>query len=305
MPVCALCKFSCKYESNFKSHLNSKKHKENIENKNLCDGCFKEFSTKFNKNRHEKICKIMQTNIETQNNTNIETQNNITNNITNNTNIILVTSNDPKDLETFKMLIQKLENKLTTDCFQKLLLDDMVSQKHDLMDYIGKFDTKLNKAHEDMISEHNINCTFYENVKKIHENGEEHTEKIVYSPLTHPDSKFDCNHEDVDFKLDEDTVSKILTETLLDVNDKIVVTHDNDIRGKTDLLFKYEDTLHTDGILLKFLSKSNKKEICNLSDNFKPASIIKRDYPEYYSKLEEKAIDIIQAYSKKTKKTKQ
>ena len=177
-------------------------------------------------------------------------------------------------------------------------------QKHDLMDYIEKFDTKLIEAHDYMINDHNTNCTFYNNVEKMSENGEEYLEKIVYTPLTHPESKFDCKHEDFDFKLNEDIVSKILTETLLDVNDKIVVTHDNDIRGKTDLLFKYKDTLHTDEILLDFLSKSNKKEICNLSNDFKPASIIKTNYPEYYDKLEEKAINIIQAYSKKTKKTK-
>ena len=50
-----------------------------------------------------------------------------------------------------------------------------------------------------------------------------------------------------------------------------------------------------------YLSKSNKKELCNLSNEFKPASIIKNKYPEYYDKLEDKAIKIIQAYSMKTK----
>jgi hypothetical protein len=181
MPACALCKFSCKYESNFKSHLNSKKHKENIANKNLCDGCFKKFSTKSSKNRHEKTCKIMQTNIETQNNI-------TNNNITNNTNINYILPENPESMRIFVvgMLIKELIHKQTTDCFQKLSLNDMESNKYNLMDYIEKFDTKLNKAHDDMINEHNTNCTFYNNVKKIHENGEEYLEKIVYTPLTHP-----------------------------------------------------------------------------------------------------------------------
>jgi Zinc-finger of C2H2 type len=302
MLSCVLCKFKCTYESDYKRHLNTKKHKENLGNKNLCDGCFKEFSTKSNKNRHEKSCKI----IQTINNTNIETQNNTTNNITNNTNIIspiiVVAPNDPKALETFMMYVKELQSKQTTDCFQKLLLNDMTLQKHDLMDYIEKFDTKLNEVHEDMINDHNMNCKETNYVNKIDENGEKYIEKTVYTPLKYPDYKFDCKHANVDFKLNEDIVSKILTETILDVDDKIVVTHDNDVRGKTDLLFKYRDTLHTDEILLEFLSKSNKKEICNLSNDFKPASIIKLNYPEYYDKLEEKAINIIQAYSKKTKR---
>jgi hypothetical protein len=292
MHTCVICKVNCKYESEYNRHLNSKKHKEKIESKNLCDGCFKEFSTKFNKNRHERKCKIMQTinNIETQNN------------ITNNTVINIILPENPDSARTYLMLISELRNKPFTDCFQKLSLDDMSYNKYDLMDYIEKFDTKLNEAREDMINDHNNNCTFYENVKKIRENGEEYKEKIIYNPITHPNYKFECDHEKVNFKLNEDIVSKILKDTLLDDNDKIVVTHDNDIHGKTDLLFKYKNTLHSDEILLEFLSKSNKKEICNLSDNFKPASIIKNNYPEYYDKLEDKAIKIIRAYSMKTKK---
>jgi hypothetical protein len=297
MHECKFCKFSCKYESEYNRHLNSKRHKEKSESKNLCDGCFKEFSTKFNKNRHEKSCKIMQTNIETQTNTNIGTQ--INNNITNN----YILPENPEAVRIFVvgMIIKELIHKQTTDCFQKILLNDMESNKYNLMDYIEKFDTKLNKAHDDMINEHNTNCKVDVISNKIDENGEKYMERIVCRPLTHPEYQFDCKHAEVGFKLDDDTVSKILTETLLDANDKIVVTHDNDIHGMTDLLFKHEDTLHKDEILLEFLNKSNKKEICNLSNDFKPASIIKTNYPEYYDKIEEKAINIIQAYSKKTK----
>ena len=180
----------------------------------------------------------------------------------------------------------------------------MESNNYNLMDYIEKFDTKLNEAHNDMITDHNTNCKENVTFNKINENGEEYKEKIVCRPLTHPEHKFDCKHEEAEFKLNEDNVSKILSETLLDADDKIVVTHDNDIHGKTDLLFKHNDNLYSDEILLDFLSKSNKKEICNLSNDFKPASIIKTNYPEYYDKLEAKIISIVRAYNFKTKKTK-
>lgn len=293
MPQCKLCDFTCKYESNYKSHLNSKKHKEKLESKNLCDGCFKEFSTKSNKYRHEKKCGVMQTinNIHTQNN--IGTQNNTTNNIVN---IIL-----PDNPESTKVFMQELRNSPFTDCFQKKVLDDMTSNNYDLMDYIEKFDKKLNETHEDMMNEHNMNCKTTSYVDKIDNDGEKYIEKIVYTPLSHPEYKFECKHEDVDFKLNEDIVSKILSETLLDDNDKIVVTHNNDINGMTDLLFKHNNILHTDEILLQFLSKSNRKDLCNLSEDFKPATKIKHEYPEYYSKLEDKAIKILTAYNRKVK----
>lgn len=168
MRVCTFCNFSCKYESDYNRHLNSKKHKEKLEGKNLCDGCFKEFSTKSSKIRHEKKCEIIRTNIETQNN--IRTQNNTTNNITNNTinNFII---NDKESLKSFVMEIAELVNKQTTDCFQKLLLNEMASQKYHLMNYVEKFDTKLNEAYNDMINDHNINCKSTSILDKIDENG--------------------------------------------------------------------------------------------------------------------------------------
>ena len=288
MPQCKLCDFTCRYESEYKRHLNSKKHKEKLESKNLCDGCLKEFSTKSNKYRHEKKCGIMQT----INNTNIGTQNNTTNNTIN-----IILSDNP---ESTRVFMQELRNSPFTDCFQRKVLDDMISNNYDLMDYVEKFDTKLTETYNNMINEH-MNCKENVTFNKIDENGKKYKEKIKCTPLTHPDHDFECKHADDNFKVNEDIVSKILSETLLDENDKIVITHNNDIHGKTDLLFKHNNILHTDEILLQFLSKSNKKELCNLSNEFKPASIIKNKYPEYYDKLEDKAIKIIQAYSMKTK----
>ena len=67
MHECKFCtlNFKCQYDLN--RHLNTKRHKEKVENKKLCDGCFKEFYNRSSKLRHEKSCKIMQTNIETRN----------------------------------------------------------------------------------------------------------------------------------------------------------------------------------------------------------------------------------------------
>jgi hypothetical protein len=305
MLSCNFCNFTCKYESEYKRHLNSKKHKKNIESKNLCEGCFKEFSTKYNKQRHEKSCKDIQNiniqnNIETQNNTHINTQNNIE--TQNNTHINIILPENPEAIKTFFILIEDLKKKKTTDCFQKLILDDMITNNFELMDYIDKFDKKLEENYDNMINKHNSDCRVYESIHKVDENGKKYIERIHYAPITHPEYKFECFHERCNFKLNEDIISKLLIETILDIDDKIVVTHENDIHGKTDILFKHKDKLYSDNILLEFLDKSNKKHLCNLSEDFKPASIIKHNYPEYYDRIEDKAIKIIQAYGKKTKK---
>jgi len=296
MLTCPPCNFKCEYKSELNRHLNSKRHREKMSNANLCSGCFKEFSTKFNRNRHQNTCESIQNqnNIETQ--TNIETQINIE--TQNNINIIL--PENPESIKTFFMLLEDLRNKKTTDCFQRLLLDDMISSDYDLMDYVEKFDTNLAAYHNNLMREHN-SCKMYELINKIDENGDEYRERILYTPMSHPDYKFDCRHEKCGFMIDENVVSDILAETLLDADDEIVVTHNNDIRGKKNILFKHKYTLHSDEILLEFINKSSKKELCNLSEDFKPATIIKAKYPNYYDKLEDKAIKIITAYNNKTK----
>ncbi len=307
MHDCKICNFSFKCNYDFNRHLKSKKHKEKINSTNLCQGCFKQFSTRSNKTRHEKKCKdnqfLCNVNIETQNNTNIGTQNNtniINPTTTNITNIIL--PDNPEAIKTFVMTYHELCKKRTTDCIQKFILDAMFSNDDDLMDYIEKFDKEIELKQAEIVQDHNRSCYSYMNIKKVDGNGEEYEEEIKMTPLTHPERKWNCRHIESEFKLEENDVSNILAKTLLDK--KVVVTHDNDIHGKRDLLFKHQSNLHADDILLQFISKSNKKDYFNLSEDFKPATQIQKDYPEYYDKLEEKAKNIMQAFGRKTKNSK-
>ena len=89
----------------------------------------------------------------------------------------------------------------------------------------------------------------------------------------------------MNLNLNESTISNILATTLLN-KDKIVITHDNNAFGRTNLLFKHAKALHVDSILLDFLSKSNKINHFNLSEDFRPSSQLKKDYPEFYNSLE-------------------
>lgn len=53
---CILCKFKFKCKYDFIRHTHSNKHKQKLSNVTICRICFKQFSTKFNKSRHEKKC---------------------------------------------------------------------------------------------------------------------------------------------------------------------------------------------------------------------------------------------------------
>lgn len=65
---CDICRFQCKYKSDFNRHVSSLKHKENLSNNNLCIFCFKELSNKFSKNRHENSCNQNPLNIKINSN---------------------------------------------------------------------------------------------------------------------------------------------------------------------------------------------------------------------------------------------
>src|SRR5574343_727659 len=113
MHECKVCNIKCKCEYDFKRHLNTKKHKSNIDKDNYCRACYKTLSNKFNRERHEKSCNVYQTNNnQTTNqtlnqNSNINTingDNNVQTNIEN-MNIIL---NDVKNAESFVITIEDL-----------------------------------------------------------------------------------------------------------------------------------------------------------------------------------------------------
>jgi hypothetical protein len=286
MPECKVCKFSCKYQSDLNRHLKSKKHVDNCNSKHFCTGCCKQLSNDFSKKRHEKKCNIVHTNnISTQNNAetiNIENQN--INNINNNINITIPESK-LKDAETIAMTFEELLNKKSTNCIQRLILNQMTEESHDLMDYVEVFDKNIEDKVNEIIEDHNKNCASYRYIEKIDECGEKYTKMMEITPLTHPDHSWNCHHVESQFKLNESTISNILATTLLN-KDKIVITHDNNAFGRTDLLFKHAKALHVDSILLDFLSKSKKYKHFNLSEDFRPSSQLKKDYPEFYNSLE-------------------
>ncbi len=171
MPECKVCKFSCKYQSEFNRHLNSKKHVDNCNSKHFCAGCSKQLSNDFSKKRHEKNCKKIIQNIKN----NINTQNNaeVINNITNNNNInITIPESKLKDAETIAMTFEELLNKKSTNCIQRLILNQMNEESHDLMDYVDIFDKSIENKVNEIIEDHNKNCSIINYVEKTNENGE-------------------------------------------------------------------------------------------------------------------------------------
>ncbi len=279
---CDACCFSGESRTEFDRHLNFKIHIQRAFDGNYCIICLRRFSNKINRDMHEKVC---------------NTINNILSTNQNNKKVIMY---NLEDVKTFVMSFDELSRKRTTDRFQEFILDTMSFEKNDLMNYIENFDIQIELEQAKIVNEHNCSCYIYLIVKKVDENGEEYEEEIKANPLTHPEIQWKCQHVQSEFKLKDDDISNILANTLLD--DNIVVTHDNNIHGKTDLLFKYQSNLHNDNILMYFISKSTKLNCFDLSEDFKPATQIQKDYPEYYDKLEEKAKNIMQAFGRKSKK---
>ena len=183
------------------------------------------------------------------------------------------------------MTFKELLNKKSTNCLHKVILNQMEEESHDLMDYVEIFDKNIEDEVNKIIEDHNKNCASYRYVEKINENGEKYKEELKITPLTHPDYIWRCHHVESKFKVDEFTVSNILANTLLN-KDKIVITHDNNAFGRTDLLFKHAKALHVDYILVDFLSRSKKNEYFNLSEDFRLSSQLQKDYPEFYDALE-------------------
>jgi len=298
-----------KYNSDYLRHLKSKKHIEKINSGETCSGCFKQFSNKSNKTRHQKDCKEYKDTIvrgsNVGNNQSIDSSKTININagvdgshnvFANNININIQNAD-----ATFVMKIEELLKNSLVDCFQKIILEEMRTNKFNIMDFISKFDNNLEKAHRNIIEEHNSKCFVYESVSYIGDDGERKRDTKKITPLSDIDYVFECKHEKSGFKLNEEQVSDILAMTLLNENDKIVITHNSEISGIKNMLFKHKEELHEDKILLEFVERIKNKELCNLSIDFNPNDIIKNKYPEYYDKLKEKIIKIKNAYNETTR----
>ncbi len=304
MHECKVCNIKCKCEYDFKRHLNTKKHKSNIDKDNYCRGCYKTLSNKFNRERHEKSCNVYQTNNnQTTNqtlnqNSNINTingDNNVQTNIEN-MNIIL---NGVKNAESFVITIEDLIKKNLTTALQKVILEDMLESDTDIMDFIGKFDELVQKEHDEFMHEHNHYCEVTKKVKKTNEDGEEIVEYEDWTPLTHPEYRWRCSHAEGNFKLPSWKLSNVLINTFLEGNHRPVLAHLNRLGSTyvTDVLYKHLKTLHSDQILLEFLRQSTKKDLFQLDENYRPSLEIKKKYPQYYEKLEIQALKLKENYN--------
>jgi hypothetical protein len=226
-----------------------------------------------------------------ENQYNIETQNNININVS------------PELLETFVMHIKELKNKKLSDCFQKVLLEQMMSENSDIMDYLEEFDKRILEESERIFQEHKIFCRAYKSEKYANDEGLEcfRTKRIAFEDLPE-DYKFDCEHENTRFKVSEKSVCQILSDILMSNAIKLVITHDNqDLEGTFRILFKHVNSLHDDNILLQFINKSSNLDKLNISENFKPIEILKKRYPDFYKTLEDKVRRILNKYNNITK----
>lgn len=297
MHICKLCNFSCKYHSDFNRHVKTKKHLDKLKSGAFCDGCGKELSNNFSKKRHEKSCDMYQTinNIENQTNNNTTIQNQ--QNIENQTNIIV---NGMNNAETFVISIEDLIKKNLTTALQKVILEDMLESDIEVMDLIDKFDELLEEAREIEIYDHNHYCDITKKVVKVNDDGEEEIVEEEWTPLTHPEYDWKCRHVRNDFKISTNKLSNLLVKTFLERDSNPVITHINrlgdDYTGG-NLLYKHLKTLHSDQILLDFLNRSSKKHYFYIDDNYKPSLEIKKRYPQYYEKLECKALQMKENYN--------
>lgn len=292
---CSICDYKTLLVQNYNKHLKTSKHKENMESSNSCNSCFKKFVNKYTKKRHEKNCKQI-INVNTNNSfnktTNINTQNNININIS------------PELLETFVIHIQELKDKKLSDCFQKVILEQMLTEDADIMDYLEEFDKKILEEVERIQQEHRKYCKAFINEKYINDDGIEcfRSKRIQFEDLP-IDYKFECDHEETEFKISEKSICDILSDILMSNAIKLVITHDTtDLEGSFRILFKHVNSLHDDNILLKFINKSNHLNKLNISDDFKPIEILRKRYPEFYKSLEDKVKQFFNKYNRTMRK---
>lgn len=278
---CKVCdvKFKCQYDLN--RHFNTKKHKDRDNKNNYCRSCYKSLSSKFNRDRHERSCNTYQT----------------INNINNTFNGLSIIVNCNSNPESFVISIEDLIKKNLTTSLQKVILEDMLETEDGIMDLIGKFDELLEEAREQEIYDHNHFCDVTKHVVKVDEFGNEEIVEEEWTPFTHPDYNWKCRHTRNNFKISSYKLSELLVRTFLDKNANPVVTHLNSLGKEHKLLYKHLKTLHSDQILLDFLSKSSKKDYFEVKDDYRPSTEIKKKYPHYYENLEDKALLMKENYN--------
>ncbi len=304
MPSCDICKFSCKFRSEFDRHLKSKRHLQKSTAHNCCISCLKQFTTKFNKDRHEKKCITNINNnssIDNSNNSSIDNSNNTTNNTTNNQPIIPtlnVNINlpngevDVKNMKSYVMEICDLMTDKFTDCLQKLVIHQMENTDCDIMDFLEEIDNQILKEWTAFNNFHKNNCFSYKRTEVVDENGVvDFVDEIVgYNVI--------CIHHRNDYKLDIHDINKIITNVLLKNEDDIVVTHQTTtLSGKKKLLYKHLECLHNANIIQTLLDKSKHvdkffigvAEPIEESEPNNGLGVKLSNYNKMYAKLEKKA----------------
>lgn len=169
-------------------------------------------------------------------------------------------------INSYEMSIKKLKSKKTSDCFKRVILSYMEEQKADIMDFVGDFDALIDKELEN--------------------------EKL---------RGHDCEYSISNFSLSEETISRCIADVLLKDSVYIVTHMDINLDGKYVFLFKHLNELHNDNILLEFIQRSKRQERLNMSKDFKPVSVLKQRYPEFYKSLEKDAMKFINKYNESSR----
>lgn len=291
MIVCEACKFECGYKSEFDRHINSKKHKEKVARGNLCIFCFKKLSTSFNKKRHESKCKSRTVSIEVNSGsscTNIA--NSSLNNSMNSTNVNInmpESTVNAKDLESYMMEIKELIKNQLTDCFQKLVLSQMMAEESDIMDYLEEIDEEILKEWNKFREQHNSLCKLTRFVDVLDEHGNPVINKYGFADTETEviGLSTQCFHHEAGFKLGIDHLNTILSKVLLNNKENLVVTHQTiSLTGTIKLLFKHLKSLHNSGCVKTLLEKS--KHVDKFCIKESDVDLSQEKYKELYSNLE-------------------
>ncbi len=263
---CNFCEVSCKFQSEFDRHIKSKKHINKISIGRHCSGCFKQFTTKFNKDRHERSC----ADVITNNNVFVNTENIQQLNLPTNRDIYI----DVKNMKSYVMGIHDLMSDKFTDCLHKLVIHQMKSIDCDIMDFLEEIDKEI--------------------LKEWTEFNHFHKKECVNSNTTEV-----CIHNLNNYKLDVHYINKIITNVLLKNKENLVVTHKMiTLSGKIKILYKHSECLHDENILKTLLDKSKHVdkffiEVYNSTngskDNKVSLGVELSQYKQVYSILEKKA----------------
>ena len=294
MSYCKICNYKARDSYNYNRHLKSDKHLERKEKTSECVHCSTIFYNKYSMLRHEKICKQKPVSIEVNSGsscTNIA--NSSLNNISNSMNSTNVNINMPessvnaKELESYMMEIKELIKNQLTDCFQKLVLSQMMAEESDIMDYLEEIDEEILKEWNKFREQHNNLCKLTRFVDVLDEHGNPVINKYGFADTETEVLGLStrCFHHEAGFKLGIGHLNTILSKVLLNNKENLVVTHQTiSLTGTVKLLFKHLKSLHNSGCVKTLLEKS--KHVDKFCIKESDVNLSQEKYKELYSNLE-------------------